>query len=176
MSEPNPFNSSDPTATLGELIELLPEPCAVVDTNGVISAVNAPWRDVFFRTGLGLGIDQTCTALFHWNAATWDGVAGELHDLLAGKLDRVNFEAQAAEPPERWAAAPSPRTPPHAACSGSSPMSPAGSLPSPRRSGTTSSFATPWKASPTALQSTTPRTGSCSATSATARSTHTRPT
>ena len=103
MSEPNLFNDSEPTAPLGTLIELLPEPCAVLDRDGVIRAINAPWRDVFFHTGLGLGVEQACATLFHWQSEVWPGLAGELRDLLAARLDRVSFEAQIAEPPERWA-------------------------------------------------------------------------
>ncbi|GAB4427508.1 MAG: PAS-domain containing protein [Chloroflexi bacterium OHK40] len=66
-------------------------------------SVNAAWRDIFVNTGMGLGLEAACAALFHWNDADWQGLVAELRDLLAGLQERVSFEAQIAEPPERWA-------------------------------------------------------------------------
>jgi anti-anti-sigma regulatory factor/PAS domain-containing protein len=92
-------------AHLATLIELLPKPCALLDASGMLSAVNAAWRDVFFHTGLGMPLTEAVAALFHWQPHAWQAVAAELAQLLAGELDRVNFDAELAEPPERWVSA-----------------------------------------------------------------------
>lgn len=84
------------------LIELFPEPCALVDAAGAVAAVNAAWRDAFVQTGQGLALTEACAALFHWAPEAWPPVAAELGDLLAGALPRMCFEALLAEPPERW--------------------------------------------------------------------------
>jgi anti-anti-sigma factor len=96
-----------------DLIELLPEPCAALSQSGRLVAINAPWRDVFFHTGLGSDLAAACAELFQWEAVAWGVVAADLDLLVRGELDRVGFEAQLAEPPERWAVcslALSPRT------------------------------------------------------------------
>jgi anti-anti-sigma factor len=87
---------------LADLIELMPEPCALIDQSGLVHSVNPAWRDLFVATGLGSELLPTCEALFRWEEGSWPGVAGELQALLAGEIDRVSFDAQIAEPPERW--------------------------------------------------------------------------
>ncbi len=89
-------------ASLADLIELMPEPCALLDQTGLVQSVNAAWRDLFITTGLGGELLPTCEALFLWEEGSWPGVAGELRALLAGEIERVSFDAQIAEPPERW--------------------------------------------------------------------------
>jgi anti-anti-sigma factor len=98
---PQPTNNAG-SESLAALIELIPEPCALVDMAGVIRSVNPAWRDLFVETGLGGELLPACEALFRWEDGAWPGVAGELRELLAGGLDRVSFDAQLAEPPERW--------------------------------------------------------------------------
>jgi rsbT co-antagonist protein RsbR len=103
MASPAPGADSSFEPHLATLIELLPEPCAALDDRGQLCAVNEAWRDVFFNTGLGLGLLEACAALFQWDGPAWAGVTAELQSLLAGELGRVSFEAQIADPPERWA-------------------------------------------------------------------------
>lgn len=95
--------SPDTPTSLVALIELLPQPCALTDAAGTLQSTNALWRDVFFNPGVGADLLSACAALFHWGASGWAGVEQELRLLLAGELERVTFEAQIAEPPERWA-------------------------------------------------------------------------
>jgi anti-anti-sigma factor len=102
MADPVRIDAADGSPQRHSLIELLPEPCAIVTPTGIVSAVNAAWRDVFFQTGLGEGLVEVCRTLFQWEAAGWPLVEGDLRALLAGSSDRVRFEASTAEPPERW--------------------------------------------------------------------------
>lgn len=102
MADPT-RNAADGTApTLADLIELMPEPCALVDHDGLVRAVNGAWRDLFFHTGVGKSLSEACRSLFAWEDEQWLPVAAELADLLDGNLSRVGFEAVLAEPPERW--------------------------------------------------------------------------
>lgn len=103
MAAPTPSDSSPADQRLIELIELLPEPCAALSEAGQLTLVNGQWRDVFFHTGLGSDLIAACAALFQWEGAAWAGIEADLQLLLTGELDRVSFEAQIAEPPERWA-------------------------------------------------------------------------
>jgi anti-anti-sigma factor len=100
-----PPDGPDPALPLFELIDQLPDPCTLLDMAGVVRYANGAWRDVFFHTGLDEGLIATCAGLFTWPENTWAGLAGELQALLAGALPQVRFEAQIAEPPERWAVA-----------------------------------------------------------------------
>jgi anti-anti-sigma factor len=102
MAESSPPNDRAAAGSLAALIELMPEPCALLDRTGLVRSVNSAWRDLFVETGLGGELLPTCEALFRWEDGIWPGVAGELRELLAGGLDRVSFDAQIAEPPERW--------------------------------------------------------------------------
>ena len=102
MTHPTRDGADRSDATLPDLIELLPEPCALIDAHGTVQAANAAWRDVFFHTGVGSSLSDACAALFRWAPEEWGPVAAELDALLAGALPRVCFEAVLAEPPERW--------------------------------------------------------------------------
>ena len=89
MSLP-PRNEADgDIASLPGLIELLPEPCALIDPQGVVQHVNAAWRDIFFHSGVGSSLSEACASLFRWEPAEWAPVSAELADLLAGTLPRV---------------------------------------------------------------------------------------
>lgn len=101
---------------LPALIDLLPEPCAVIDRGGKLSAVNAQWRDVFINTGLDSDLIAACLALFQWDDDAWAVVEAELRLLLAGALDRVTFEAQITEPPDRWVSSSLALCPPTGGC------------------------------------------------------------
>jgi anti-anti-sigma factor len=85
------------------LIELLPEPCALLSPSGNLELTNAQWRDVFIATGLGSELIEACRTLFAWDADVWAGLEVELGMLLRGELVGVSFEARLAEPPDRWA-------------------------------------------------------------------------
>ncbi len=104
MTDPPRDRSTGGAALSAELIELLPEPCALVDAAGVVYAVNAPWRDVFVQTGLGMSLGEACATLFRWASEDWLPVAADLAALLAGELQRSSFEALLDELPERWCA------------------------------------------------------------------------
>ncbi|NTU80174.1 MAG: STAS domain-containing protein [Chloroflexales bacterium] len=102
MSDQDCNDADGTTHPLLALIEQLPEPCALVAPDGTICGANAAWHDVFFHTGFGEGLIDSCRTLFRWDAKTWPSVEGDLRDLLAGACDQVRFEAPTAEPPERW--------------------------------------------------------------------------
>lgn len=102
MAEPAPDDAERVAVPSPELIELLPEPCALLDLAGVVRAVNAAWRDAFFHTGLGLGLAEACADLFRWSPEAWPALAAEIQAFLAGNLPRLIFDAVLAEPPERW--------------------------------------------------------------------------
>lgn len=104
MSDPARNDADGPFALSPALIELLPEPCALLDSAGLVGAVNSAWRDVFFHTGEGMPLAAACEILFRWPPEAWPAVAAELADLSAGLLPRMSFEAMVAEPPERWCA------------------------------------------------------------------------
>ncbi len=100
---PNDDANNDAVAPpLATLIELMPEPCALVDQAGVVRSVNPAWRDLFVETGLGGELLHTCKTLFRWEDGNWSSVEEQLQGLLAGTQERVTFDAQIAEPPERW--------------------------------------------------------------------------
>lgn len=103
MSDPPPPQPRRQDGSLRELLGLLPEPCAVTDREGRLQDTNAAWGDVFVQTGIGATILEAAAALFRWEPDTWAGIEAELRLLVAGDLDKVTFEAQIAEPPERWA-------------------------------------------------------------------------
>lgn len=103
MSDPVPTLPPGESRTLHTLIELLPEPCAIVAATGVLSAVNGAWRDIFVVTGVGQDLIEACAALFTWDAQDWAVVQGDLEALRSGMSMRCQFEALIAEPPERWA-------------------------------------------------------------------------
>lgn len=90
------------SSQLAALIELLPEPCAIVSPAGTLAAANSAWRDTFVRTGIGEGLVEACRTLFQWDDASWPPVESDLHDLLTGSGALARFEAPTAEPPERW--------------------------------------------------------------------------
>jgi anti-anti-sigma regulatory factor len=88
--------------SLDTLIDLLPDPNALVAPDGTIRHVNAAWRDAFVHTGLGSQLLETCAAMFRWERADRAMVQQELRDLLKGAAPRCRFEDVLAEPPERW--------------------------------------------------------------------------
>lgn len=102
MADPARSDDSGAAPSILPLIQILPEPCALLDGAGVLIAVNEAWRDLFVETGLGLGLVEACGRLFAWEAATWPIVEQDVRGLLAGSSVLVRFEAQIAEPPERW--------------------------------------------------------------------------
>lgn len=102
MADPAHNSSYGNPSSPGDLIELLPEPCALLDRAGVIQSVNAAWRDAFVETGQGMRLTDACATLFRWEPTAWPPVESELNDLLAGMLPRMGFEGVLAEPPERW--------------------------------------------------------------------------
>jgi rsbT co-antagonist protein RsbR len=104
MTDPPRDHRMGGVALSSDLIELLPEPCALADAAGVVYAVNAPWRDVFVQTGLGMDLREACATLFRWAPEDWPAVAADLAALLAGELQRTSFEALLVELPERWCA------------------------------------------------------------------------
>jgi rsbT co-antagonist protein RsbR len=87
---------------LHTLIDLLPDPCALIDADGIVRAVNATWRDAFIRTGLDEHLLTLGEAMFRWERAEWAMVGQELRDLLSGAAATCNFEDVLSEPPERW--------------------------------------------------------------------------
>ncbi len=101
------FRSDNPAppslAQLREMLPLLPEPCALLDATGVVQATNPAWDDMFVQTGKGLPLARAVASLLHWEPTTWTPVAQELDELLAGQLERMQFDAPLSEPPDRWA-------------------------------------------------------------------------
>lgn len=87
---------------LPTLIDMLPDPCALLDADGTIRAINPAWRDAFIRTGLGEDLLVFCETMFRWERAEWALVSQELRDLLGGAAIHCSFEDVLSEPPERW--------------------------------------------------------------------------
>jgi anti-anti-sigma factor len=90
------------TPALDMLIDLLPNPCAIITADGTIRRANAAWNDAFVHTGLGANLLDVCAAMFRWERADRALVQQELRDLLGGTVTICRFEDVLAEPPERW--------------------------------------------------------------------------
>lgn len=87
------------------LIERLPNPCALIDAAGSIAAVNAAWRDLFVQDGLGSEFSAACAGFFAWDPQILAEAEQAFAALHNGELTEYRFDAQLAEPPERWVAA-----------------------------------------------------------------------
>jgi anti-anti-sigma factor len=90
------------SSALNTLIELLPNPSAIIAPDGTIQAVNPAWHDAFFTTGMGENLLDVCKRMFHWSHADWGMVEQELRALRDGAAASCRFEEVLAEPPERW--------------------------------------------------------------------------
>ncbi|NNJ12831.1 STAS domain-containing protein [Chloroflexales bacterium ZM16-3] len=101
MNDHAPDEPRSVSTALDSLIEILPDPCALIAPDGTIRFVNPAWRDAFFTTGLGENLIDVCARMFHWERADWPLVQQDLRDLIAGSAPICRFEEVLAEPPER---------------------------------------------------------------------------
>jgi anti-anti-sigma factor len=105
MSHPPDLTPVQLAQALPAFIGCLPQPTALVASDGTITTVNAAWRDMFFQDCVGLSLEAACQALFVWEPSVWEGVAADIATIQQEQIGHCQFEAQLQEPPERWVTA-----------------------------------------------------------------------
>ncbi|NTW02308.1 MAG: STAS domain-containing protein [Oscillochloris sp.] len=88
--------------SLDALVNILPDPCALIGTDGTIRTINAAWHDAFVQTGLDTHLLDACTAMFQWRLNDRELIQHDIREMLGGSVSSCRFEDVLTEPPERW--------------------------------------------------------------------------